>query len=57
MCDQFAAFFANNPKTFGFAVDALVCLPPSTVPWIHIVFVPIDLGLGSLRHSPPLTIP
>ena len=51
LCDQLAALFADDPETLGLAVDALVCLPPSTVPWIDIVLVPIDLGLGSLRHS------
>ena len=51
LCDQFAAFLADDPETFGFTVDALVGLPPSTVPRIDIILVPIDLRLGSLRHS------
>ena len=51
MGDQFAALFADNPETFRFTVYALVRLPPSTVPGIHIVLVPIDLRLGSFRHS------
>ena len=51
MGDQFAAFLADNPETLGFAVYALVRLPPSAVPRIDIVLVPIDLRLGSFRHS------
>ena len=47
MGDQFAAFLADNPETLGFAVDALVRLPPSTVPGIHVVFVPIEFCFGS----------
>lgn len=48
---QLAAFFADNPETFGLAVDTPVCLPPSTVPRIDIIFVSIDLCSGSLSHS------
>ena len=34
--DPIAAFFADNPEAFSLAVDALVCLSPSTIPRIDI---------------------
>lgn len=51
LSDKLATFFTDNPETFSLTVDALVCLAPSTVPGIDIVFVSIDPSLGSLRHS------
>lgn len=51
MRDQLAAFLADNPETFSLTITALVCLAPNTIPRVDIFLVPIDLCLGTFRHS------
>ena len=51
LTDQISTLLTDDPDAIGLAVNALVRLPPSPIPRVHIFRMLIDLGSRRFQRS------